>query len=57
MPAAKAPWKRPNPKRGPATTLTPASKERARARAQRAGRRYPNLTDNMWAAQQQKKNR
>jgi hypothetical protein len=31
------------------------SKATARARAKRAGRRYPNLVDNMWAAKRQKK--
>lgn len=30
--------------------LTPAQVEEARARAAAAGRRYPNLVDNMWAA-------
>jgi hypothetical protein len=30
--------------------LTPAQKAAARRRAAEAGRRYPNLVDNMWAA-------
>ncbi len=50
--AATPPWKRANPKRTP-TKLTEASKASARARARRAGRTYPNLIDNMYAAQQQ----
>jgi hypothetical protein len=33
--------------------LTPASKAKAKARAKNAGRAYPNMIDNMWAAQQQ----
>ncbi|MCB1500606.1 MAG: hypothetical protein KDK07_12590 [Bauldia sp.] len=47
----KPPWKRPKPKTGKKRkTLTPAQKAAARARAAAAGRRYPNLVDNMWAA-------
>lgn len=44
------PWKRARPP-GPRTKLSEHDKERARRRAARAGRRYPNLIDNMWAAQ------
>jgi len=45
------PWQRPAPKRrGGAVTLTPAQIEEARARAAAAGRRYPNLVDNMYVA-------
>lgn len=46
------PWKRPNPRqrRGTSHHLTKAQKDAARARARKAGRRYPNLVDNMWAA-------
>lgn len=40
------PWKRKNPKKS-STKLTEAQKARARAAARRAGRRYPNLIDNM----------
>jgi len=36
------------------TQLTADQKEAARSRAERAGRRYPNLIDNMWAARQRK---
>jgi hypothetical protein len=52
---AKAPpWKRRNPRqrRGTSHHLTAAQKDAARKRAARAGRRYPNLIDNMWAARQ-----
>lgn len=48
---AQPPWKRKAPKQGKAkVTLTPELIELARQRAQEAGRRYPNLVDNMWAA-------
>lgn len=44
-------WKRPAPpRRRPAGALSAAQKEAARARAAAAGRRYPNLIDNLWAA-------
>jgi hypothetical protein len=44
------PWKRPRPKNlnAPAK-LTAAQKAAAKKRADAAGRRYPNLVDNMWA--------
>ncbi|MDE5461921.1 hypothetical protein [Bradyrhizobium sp. CSS354] len=48
--APRAPWKRQNPRKraGRASKhLTPAQKSAAKARARRAGRRYPNLVDNM----------
>ena len=48
------PWKKQRPARGAATKLTAASKALARARAERAGRNYPNLVDNMYAAKLQK---
>lgn len=47
---ARAPWKRSNPRKraGKASKhLTPTKKAAAKARARRAGRRYPNLVDNM----------
>jgi hypothetical protein len=47
------PWKRPNPKSAAKITLTPANLAWARARAKKAGRRYPNLIDNMAAARRQ----
>jgi len=46
----RAPWKRSNPRKraGKASKhLTPAQKSVAKTRARRAGRRYPNLVDNM----------
>ena len=50
-PPAPKPWSRSNPKpRAARTTLSPELVEEARARAEAAGRRYPNLVDNMWAA-------
>lgn len=47
------PWKKPRPP-GPRTKLGAEDIARARARAKRAGRRYPNLIDNMWAARTKK---
>ncbi|MDH5833320.1 hypothetical protein [Luteimonas kalidii] len=50
------PWKKRNPVKPAARVqLTPAQKEQARERAKAAGRRYPNLVDNMWAAAQAKR--
>jgi len=51
--ARKPPWKPPNPyaRSGRARKLTASQKFAARKRARKAGRRYPNLVDNMWAAQ------
>lgn len=51
-----APWKRAAPKSPAAkgTKLTPKYRARAKAAAKRAGRRYPNLVDNMAAARQQR---
>jgi hypothetical protein len=46
----RIPWKRPNPRLRAGKKsrhLTPAKKAAAKARARRAGRRYPNLVDNM----------
>ena len=45
--ARTPPWKRKNPKTKPATKMTAEQIAAARAAAQRAGRRYPNLIDNM----------
>ena len=51
-----APWNRTNPKPPDEHThLSPEAKAAARRRAKAAGRPYPNLIDNMWAAQQSKK--
>ena len=47
----KAPWEKPRPKSAGATKhLTAAQKTKAKAAAKKAGRRYPNLVDNMNAA-------
>ncbi|WP_172134569.1 DUF6321 domain-containing protein [Bradyrhizobium aeschynomenes] len=49
----RAPWSKANPRKraGKASThLTTAEKAKAKARAKRAGRRYPNLVDNMRVA-------
>jgi len=43
------PWKRPRPA-GKTRKLSPRKKAAAKARAKKAGRRYPNLVDNMNAA-------
>lgn len=53
MPTSKPPWNKPAPRTKPRAKLTAAWKAKARARALAAGRRYPNLVDNMWAATQQ----
>jgi hypothetical protein len=43
-------WKRPRPAgAGKKSPLTPHQREAARQRAKAAGRRYPNLVDNLWA--------
>lgn len=50
------PWKLTRPKRksGSSVKLSAEDKAAARERARHAGRRYPNLIDNMWAAQRSK---
>jgi hypothetical protein len=48
------PWQQPNPKTTERAKLTPASIAWAKARAKTAGRRYPNLVDNMAAARRQR---
>ncbi len=53
----KPPWKRSAPTRKAKTTLSPTEKKRAQARARRAGRRYPNLVDNMREAGKARKHR
>ena len=50
-----APWDKSAPKRSGRTKLTTKSKAQAKASAKRAGRRYPNLVDNMNAAKKQRK--
>ena len=49
------PWDRSNPRKKTAKSkgsrkLTPAQKAEARGRARKAGRKYPNLVDNMAVA-------
>jgi hypothetical protein len=51
--ATKPPWKRARPQQR-AIHLTAAEKARAKARARKAGRRYPNLVDNMAEARRKK---
>lgn len=54
MPTRTPPWKKPAPRKHPPSKLSEAWKKKAAARARKAGRRYPNLVDNMWAVKQQK---
>jgi len=49
MPAKKPVWDKPNPKKK-STPLTAAQKAKAKAAAKKAGRKYPNLVDNMRAS-------
>jgi hypothetical protein len=53
----RPPWKKANPKKraGTSRKLTPAQKASAKAAARKAGRRYPNLGDNMRAASKGRK--
>ena len=54
----RVPWKRPNPRKraGKASKhLSPPKKAAAKAAARRAGRRYPNLVDNMRMAAKTKR--
>jgi hypothetical protein len=46
-------WKTPSPEGG-GGKLSDAQKKAAKARAARAGRRYPNLVDNAWATKRGK---
>jgi hypothetical protein len=50
FPIDAPPWKRKSPTRGKSAPLSETQKAAARKRAEEAGRRYPNLVDNMWAA-------
>lgn len=48
-------WERPRPKGlGKSKKLTTAQKASAKAAAKKAGRKYPNLVDNMRAAKKKK---
>ena len=49
--AQKPIWEKKRPKSlGKSEKLTPAQRSAAKSRAAKAGRRYPNLVDNMWAS-------
>ena len=50
----RPPWKQKNPKKR-SRRLSPEQKSEARARARAAGRKYPNLVDNMAVARQRKR--
>jgi hypothetical protein len=54
MKRAKEPWKKAAPKSGKHTKLTSKSRKNAKATARRAGRKYPNLVDNINAAKKQR---
>jgi hypothetical protein len=47
-------WETKNPNKK-STSLTPAQKTAAKARAKKAGRPYPNLVDNMAVSRTKKK--
>jgi hypothetical protein len=51
MTAKSPPWKKKSPRKGHSRKMTEAQKQEARTRAAIAGRRYPNLVDNMYVAQ------
>lgn len=48
-------WEKEPPKDSGDGKLSPAQKAKAKARAKAAGRSYPNLVDNMWAAKNEEK--
>lgn len=49
-----APWKKPAPSKSKHKKLSGAQKASAKSAAGKAGRRYPNLVDNMNAAKKRK---
>ena len=49
MASKKPVWEKPNLKKK-STPLSPAQKSKAKSMAKKAGRKYPNLVDNMMAA-------
>jgi len=52
----RKPWKKKNPASKSAhSKLSIKAVGAARTRAKRAGRRYPNLVDNMWATKRTKR--
>lgn len=57
MATSRPPWKKTNPRKksGTSRKLTPAQKRHAEERARKAGRRYPNLVDNMHEAARARK--
>jgi hypothetical protein len=57
MTADPPPWKKKTPRKGRPLKLTEAQKQEARTRAAKAGRRYPNLIDNMYVARRAKTGR
>ena len=51
MASSKPVWEKPRPKSlGKPKPLSPKKKSAAKARAKAAGRKYPNMVDNIWAA-------
>ncbi len=54
-PRKQPPWKRPRPASKPRVSLDDEGRAEARARAEAAGRRYPNLVDNLWALARMRK--
>jgi hypothetical protein len=53
MATQKKVWNKKRPKSlGKSKKLTSSQKAKAKARARKAGRKYPNLVDNMWASKQ-----
>jgi hypothetical protein len=47
-------WEKPKQKGKKSTKLTPEQIQEAKERALKAGRKYPNLVDNMWVAKNSK---
>jgi hypothetical protein len=47
-------WEKLAPKKGKPTKLSPKSKKAAKTAAEKAGRKYPTLVDNMNAAKKQR---
>jgi hypothetical protein len=47
-------WEKPNPNKK-SEKLTPAQKAKAKARAEKAGRKYPNLVDSVAVLREKKK--
>lgn len=52
--SARTPWEKPAPRKSKHTTLTSSDKSKAKQRAKKAGRTYPNLVDNMAIAKKKK---